>query len=203
MSTTPPKVIGLTGGIGAGKSAVARLFKKQGIPVLSADTIAREILATGTPGLARVIQQFGAQMLQPDGQLDRQKLRSLITQNPQARIQLDAITHPLIQEKSQSLIQAALDQGAPFVIYEAPLLFEAKSNKKMDFVICVSANDQLRIQRTMLRDGVNYQQALELLNAQMPQTEKMKLSDCVIENNGTEAELESRAQEIIDLIPTR
>lgn len=195
----PLRIIGLTGGIGAGKTAAAACFAQLGIPVFSADKIAREVLAPGTPGLQEVEKNFGAEVIK-NGELDRAKLRALIIQKPEARATLDAITHPRIQEKSEALMQTALKGGAPFVVYEAPLLFEAKSDKRMDAVICVTADDEVRVKRTMARDDVSRDAALALLHSQMPQAEKMGLSDFVIENNGSQVELEKNVREIFERI---
>ena len=186
-------LVGITGGIGAGKSALATFYRELGYPVFSADEIAREIVTPGSPALAEITAVFGPTALRPDGSLDRAHLREKISADPSLRLKLEAITHPRIQERSQALANEAFSGGAQIVFYEAPLLFEAKSDKNMDKVICVHAPDALRIERTVKRDGVSAEAAAKLLQSQMPQEEKMRWSDLLVENRGTPEELKTAA----------
>jgi dephospho-CoA kinase len=190
-------LIGITGGIGAGKSALGKIYAEAGYPVFSADAIAREILAPGTPGWQKVVDTFGKQILASNGEIDRPRLRAKISNNEEDRKKLDSITHPLIQIRSQQLFHEAVQQGNQIVFYEAPLLFEANSHKKMDKVICVHASDATRIQRTMDRDHKSREEVEKLLKGQMAQEEKMQRSDFLIENEGTEEQLRTKGLALV------
>ncbi len=190
-------LIGITGGIGAGKSALGKIYAEAGYPVFSADKIAREILAPNSIGWQKVVETFGKEILADNGEIDRAKLRVQISNNEEDRKKLDAITHPLIQNRSQQLLQKAITQGNEIVFYEAPLLFEAQSHKKMDKVICVHASDATRIQRTMERDNRSKEEIERLLKGQMPQEEKMRRSDYLIKNDGTEEELRANGLNLV------
>lgn len=186
-------LVGITGAVGAGKSTVCRVFRDAGFPVLSADDFARAVTAPGSNAFEKIQDLFGAGSLTPTGELDRAFLRSKMLKDPSLRKQLEAITHPAIQKLSSHAAEALFDSGATIVFYEAPLLFEAGSDKRMDKVICVHAPESLLVDRVMLRDEVPKQEAERLLAAQMPQTEKMKRSDYLIENSGSELELAAAA----------
>lgn len=190
-------LVGITGGIGAGKSAVATLYREAGYPVFSADEIAREIVMPGKTALKEIRLLFGPKAIRLDGNLDRALLRERITADPELRQKLEAITHPRIQKRSLALAEAAFAEGAKIVFYEAPLLFEAKSDRAVDRVICVHAPDALRIERTMKRDGSTREAAQALLASQMPQAEKMKLSDYLVKNSGDMQELRINALEVL------
>jgi dephospho-CoA kinase len=200
MLTRRPKIIGITGGVGAGKSAAAQVIRDMGYVVVDSDTIAREILKPGSEGLREVQNKIGGQFVSASGDLDRQALRTHIIASPKAREQLDAITHPRIQAESQRQLKAILDCGAPFVFYEAPLLFEAKADKKMDAVICITADDEIRIQRIVVRDHASAQAAELLLKSQMPQDQKAKMSEFVIENNQDHEALKRKVTTVLEEI---
>ncbi len=191
------QLVGITGGIGAGKSAVATLYREAGYPVFSADEIAREIVAPGQAALEEIRKEFGPMALRADGSLDRAFLRAEITRDSSLRLKLEAITHPRIQLRSQELAQVAFRTGSSIVFYEAPLLFEAKSDRAMDKVICVHAPEELRIARTMKRDGSTREAAEKLLASQMPQEEKMKRADFLIENAGDLTNLKAESMRVL------
>lgn len=190
-------LVGITGGIGAGKSALAAVFSRLGYPVLSADALAREVVAPGSPALQEIVKVFGSEALLADGGLNRAWVRSEIARDSSLRLKLEAITHPRIQALSLARSKELFSDGALVVFYEAPLLFEAKSEKNMDAVICVHAPDKLRVARVVARDGVSTIEAERLLAAQMPQEEKMKRSDYLVLNDGDQAALERRAREVL------
>lgn len=190
-------LIGLTGGIAAGKSAVAALFKAKGVPVISADELAREITAPGSAALKEIAAAFGPQAIDKQGKLDRAYLRRCITEDASLREQLNQITHPRIQKLSRERAAELHAQGKPLVVYEAPLLFEAKSDRGMDQVICVTAPDELRVERILARDGVTREDAEKLLAAQMPQEEKAARSDYVVENKGDKKSLEKAITKLL------
>jgi len=193
-------LVGITGGIGAGKSSLARVFSAAGYPVISADDLAREVVATGSPTLKAVASLFGHSALNPDGSLNRGLVRSAIATNPSLRIGLEGITHPAIQALSEKRIKEHFQHGARIVFYEAPLLFEAQSDQRMDAVICVHAPDDLRVARASNRDGRSENEVRMLLASQMPQQDKMKRSDYLIGNEGSEAELKNKALAVLKKI---
>jgi len=194
--------VGITGGIGAGKSALGTVFRELGYPVFSADEIAREIVTPGSPALSEIVNIFGQRALQPDGTLDRAYLREQIASIPSLRMRLDTITHPRIQQRSRYLAEQAFHAGAQIVFYEAPLLFEANGAHAMDKVICVHAPDHVRIDRTRRRDGVTREQAEKLLRAQLSQEEKMNRADLLVENTGDLGELRLAAQALLKRLVT-
>jgi dephospho-CoA kinase len=189
--------VGITGGIGAGKSAFGRALEGLGYTVLSADTIAREITAPAGEALPGIRAAFGDQAFRADGTLDRGFLRGQIAIDPEARRKLEAITHPLIQKRCRVLAEREFSRGAPLVFYEAPLLFEAKSEHGMQAVICVAAADSVRLARVLARDGGTLAQAEALLAAQMPQAEKVKRADIVVWNDGAESALATEAKRVV------
>jgi dephospho-CoA kinase len=200
LKTKGHLLVGITGGIGAGKSAVAAIYRAAGYPVFSADEIAREIVAVGSPALPDIEAVFGPLALRADGTLDRAYLRERISADTALRLKLEAITHPRIQARSLELAEQAFAGGAEIVFYEAPLLFEARSDRTMDKVICVHAPDDLRLERTVKRDGGTREAAEKLLRAQMPQDEKMRKADYLLENAGTEEELKEAALALLSAI---
>lgn len=189
--------VGITGGIGSGKSTVSRFFAEAGYPVLSADEINRELTQPGGPALGEIQNVFGARAIAADGSLDRGFMRAEITRDPALRLKLEAIMHPKIQALSKEKADALFASGKKIVFYEAPLLFEAKSEKQLDLVITVHAPDEVRIERTMKRDHCSKEQAEKLLRSQMPQAEKMKRADYLIANETDESSLHGNAQEIL------
>lgn len=190
-------LVGITGGIGAGKSLLSRYFSKAGYPVLSADEIAREITQPGSAAIEEIRSAFGEDAILPDGSIHRAFIRSEITKDPSLRAKLDGITHPKIQTLSKQRADEFFQNGSSIVFYEAPLLFEAKSDRNMDKVICVHAPDSVRIQRVIARDKVSKADAEKLLRSQMPQDEKMKKSDFLVENSASEAQLEKNAEAVL------
>lgn len=189
--------VGITGGIGAGKSAVARIFAEAGYPVLSADEINRELTQAGGAALGEIQAIFGARAIAADGSLDRGFLRAEITRDPSLRLRLEALMHPRIQKLSREKAEALFASGASLVFYEAPLLFEAGGGSAMDTVITVHAPDSVRVERTMKRDKCSRELAEKLLASQMPQEEKMKRADFLIENSGDEKALRAAALEVL------
>jgi dephospho-CoA kinase len=186
-------LIGITGGMGAGKSAVAALYVRMGYPVFSADTLAREVVEPGSPALGEIRELFGENALLEDGSLNRSWVRERIAHDPDLRQKLEAITHPLIQARFREHAKEAAEAGKRIVFYEAPLLFEAKSESQLDAVIAVHAPDDIRIERVMKRDGGKRDVVEKLLASQMPQEEKMRRAHFLIENSGDEKSLKNAA----------
>ncbi len=176
---------------------VSELLRKEGYPVLSADVFARKITEPGAPALTEIAEQLGQEFIQEDGTLNRILLRTKITKDDKARKLLEKITHPKIQALTKEESERLFQQGNRVVFYEAPLLFEAKSETAMDLVICVAADNKVRVQRVMKRDGVNERDAKKLLAKQMPQDEKIDRSDFVIWNDGDHEMLWVNLQKIL------
>lgn len=195
MKTT---LVGITGGIGAGKSALARVFSEAGYPVISADELAREVVAPGSPALVEISALFGSGCLAPDGSLNRGFVRDAISRNEKLRLALEKITHPRIQALSLARSREHFARGSTLVFYEAPLLFEAGGDSKMDAIICVHAPNRVRIARVVARDGRSREEVERLIASQMPQAEKMSRSDHLVLNDGSEEELKARGLELLE-----
>ncbi|WP_336204922.1 dephospho-CoA kinase [Nonomuraea sp. LPB2021202275-12-8] len=188
--------IGLTGGIGSGKSEVARRLAARGAVVIDADRIAREVVEPGTPGLARVVARFGDEVLRPDGSLDREKLGGIVFADPDKLGSLNAIVHPLVGERVAGLQREADDDA--IVVYDVPLLAENKLAPMYDVVIVVDAADEVRISRLAERRGMPEQDAKARIAAQASREDRLAVADVVIPNEGTLDELEARVAEVWD-----
>jgi len=174
-------ILGITGGIGSGKSAATQWFESQGIQVVDADIVAREVVEKGQPALQKIQQTFGDWVLQPDGSLDRRALREYIFQNPQARHTLEQIPHPAIR---QSIIQQLQNPKSPYVILVSPLLFETNQHELVNHTLLIDASEQTQIQRASQRDGQNQEQIQKIIAAQMPRERKRELANDIVFNDG-------------------
>ncbi|MCG9513791.1 dephospho-CoA kinase [Acinetobacter pittii] len=174
-------ILGITGGIGSGKSAATQWFESQGIQVVDADIVAREVVEKGQPALQKIQQTFGDWVLQSDGNLDRRALREYIFQNPEARQTLEKITHPAIR---QSIIQQLRNPKSPYVILVSPLLFETNQHELVNHTLLVDASEQTQIQRASQRDGQNQEQIQKIIAAQMPRERKRELANDIVFNDG-------------------
>lgn len=188
--------VGLTGGIGAGKSAVARRLAAHGAVVVDADAVAREVVAAGTQGgLARVRAEFGAGVLAADGSLDRAALGSFVFADPDARKRLEGITHPLIGSRTADLVRAAEAAGATVLVHDVPLLVEAGLAPAYDVVVVVEAPEALRLQRLEGR-GVPEADARRRIAAQASAADRRAVASYVVDNAGSEADLDVRVDEL-------
>lgn len=191
MSQTSPHrtfKIGLTGGIGVGKTAVCACFEKRGVPIIDADLIAREIVQPGQIALQEIVDLFGKNILLDDQSLNRAQLRDIIFNNPEARASLELITHPRIIQRMRSLAEATT---TPYCILCIPLLFETGLEKEVDRILVVDVPESIQIDRVMQRDNVNHDQALAILKTQLNRELRLSQADDVIENNHTFAELDN------------
>lgn len=184
------KIIGLTGGIAAGKSTVARYLRVLGVPVIDADLVSREVVAPGEPLLAKIAELFGAQLILPDGNLDRAALRQRIATDPEAKRALDAIMHPEIGGRIAQRIAKLRASDAPVVVVEAALMIESGSYRGYDAVIVVSCSPEIQLQRLIERDGMPESLAKSLIATQMPLAQKETFGTVVIQNNGDEDDLD-------------
>ncbi len=171
-------VVGLTGGIGSGKSTVAELFAERGVPVIDTDELAREVVAPGTSGLNQLVAQFGDTILTPDGQLDRRRLRERIFRDDAARRQVEAILHPLIEARVRERL-ARLD--APWALVVIPLLAETGGYPFIEHVLVVDASRDTQIRRVMARDGIDREAVERILAAQADRQTRLALADDVID----------------------
>ena len=174
-------VLGLTGGIGSGKSAASEWFEAQGIAVVDADIVAREVVNIGQPALQQIQQAFGDWVLLEDGSLNRRALRKYIFQSPEARKTLENITHPALRT---SIIQQLHAAQSPYAILVSPLLFETNQHELTQHTLLIDAAIELQIQRASQRDGQNVEQIQKIIAAQMPREQKRAMADDIVLNDG-------------------
>lgn len=191
------RLYGVTGGIGAGKSAVADLLEEFCFPVVRADLIAREAVAHGELGRERLVETFGSEILDISGALDRRKLAALVFEDPARRSRLNTILHPLIHQRSAEAFRRLEAAGAQVVFYESPLLFEIGRDREMDGVVVVTAPRDQRIARVCARDGLSPREVEQRMAAQLEEDEKIRQADYVIENGGSLEELRERVAHFV------
>ncbi len=184
--------VGLTGGIASGKTTVSRLFAALGVPIIDSDEIARDVVAPGTAGLAAIAARFGADVLQPDGSLDRRRLRELVFADPAARRDLEAITHPAIRAEMDRRSALA---GGPYQMLAIPLLVEGGAARgRVDRVLVVDCPEDVQIRRVMARDHSTEAQARAVLAAQVSRATRLAAADDVIVNDGDLAGLRRQVE---------
>lgn len=188
--------VALTGNIAAGKSAVAELFRRWGATVIDADEIVREVQAPGGPVMGEIAARFGTSVVRPDGSLDRPALRRRVMADPDALAALNRIVHPAVHARRAELMAEARSRGAPLVVSDIPLLFEAAEPGEFDLVVLVDAPEAVRLARLMENRGLDREEAQRMIEAQMPSREKRARSDYVIDNDGDPAALERAARTV-------
>jgi dephospho-CoA kinase len=186
--------VGLTGGIGAGKSEVARRLAAYGAVVIDADAVAREVVAPGTPGLAEVAAEFGDGVLRPDGSLDRDRLGEIVFADEAARRKLNAITHPLVGARMRELEQAAGD--AAIIVHDIPLLAENHLAGQFDLVVVVDVAPRIQLERLARERGLTRDQARARMAAQATRAERLAIAAIVVDNSGSLAELDREVGEL-------
>jgi dephospho-CoA kinase len=183
--STQMKRIALTGGMGTGKSHVRAVFAALGVPTIDADTLARDVVAHGTPGFEAVVGKFGRGILNTDGDLDRRALGALVFADPGKRHDLEAILHPAIKGAIDQWF-TTLDQSAqPFAFADIPLLYEVGLDKEYDAVIVTACTPQNQVKRIMARDNLDAKEVQGRLEAQLPIEEKVKRANYVVDTNGS------------------
>jgi len=190
-------LVGLTGSIATGKSTVSRMFAHLGARVVDADLLAREVVMPGQPAYVRIVEEFGRQVVQEDGSLDRKALGAVVFADAAKRRRLEEITHPAIGARQQRIL-SVLDEEAfeGVVIWDAALLFEGGGTAKMDRVVVVYADPETERRRLMERDGLSDADARARIGSQMPVAEKAKLADHVIDNSDTREETERQVRAV-------
>lgn len=185
--------IGLTGGVASGKTTVAELFAERGAAVLDTDRIAREVVASGRPALAGLVEAFGDGILGAGGELDRPALRRRIFSDAAARRRVEDILHPAILEELERRSRAAT---GPYQLLVIPLLVERRLSRLVDRVLVVDCPPELQVERLMRRDGESRESALAMLAAQAPRHERLAAADDVIANDGDPGSLAPRVAEL-------
>ncbi|WP_340678308.1 dephospho-CoA kinase [Paraglaciecola sp.] len=179
-------VVGLSGGIGSGKTTVSDLFATHGVDIIDADVIARQVVEPGTPALEAIVAKFGQQVLNQEGELNRSQLRQLVFSEPSVKDWLNQLLHPLIRQQMHSQTQAA---QSSYCILSVPLLVESKLNTLVDRVLIVDVSEATQLKRTVLRDKSNVEQISAIMSAQATRAERLALADDVIQNEGDASDL--------------
>lgn len=182
-------IIGLTGGIGSGKSTVARAFEALGAAWVDADDVAREIVSPGEPALLAIEERFGDRVINQDGSLNRAALRDIIFKDPKQREWLESVTHPQIRARLLQHLERLKNQGAPYVLLVSPLLFESNQHTLVNRTIVVDVPQSIQISRTQLRDGVSESQVHAILAAQLSREQRLAKADDVIDNSAEHASM--------------
>ena len=173
-------IIGLTGGIGSGKSSACNFFTQQGIPVIDADIIAHQLVKPESPALLEIIDIFGADFINSNGQLNRDKLRKEIFSDPHKKQQLEAIIHPRVFEEMQNQLA---NLNAAYCVLCIPLLLETEATDKVNRVLVIDVNEATQIKRVMARDKLSREQIQSIIDTQINRNDRLRLADDVISNN--------------------
>jgi dephospho-CoA kinase len=187
MNETNQKIlkVAVTGGAGSGKTSVCNRLKELGVKVISADELAREAVAPGSTAFKKIVHYFGKTVLLSDGTLNRKKLRRMITDDDDARLAMERFIHHEIEKLILKNVVCAEKEGRRMVVIEVPLLFELGMKEKFDWVVIVSADKELRVKRLIARDQTSRDEAMGLIDVQMPEKEKIDRADYVVRNEGS------------------
>ena len=189
--------VGLTGGIGSGKSEVARRLAEHGAVLIDADVAAREVVMPGSPGLTRIAAAFGDGVLRPDGSLNRERLGEIVFADPGLRGKLNAIVHPLVREWMQEAERAAVQtDGDAIVVHDVPLLAESRGKAGFDAVMVVDVPPDLQLERLVSQRGMAAEQASARMAAQASREQRLAVADIVIDNSGSLDDLDRRVAEV-------
>ena len=186
--------VGLTGNIASGKSSVAAAWERLGGYVVDADRLARDVVQPGTPALAAIAAEWGTEVVDAQGVLDRAALRERVFRDPEARIRLEAIVHPAVRKLRDQEVSQAEARGEALIVADIPLLFEVGMADEFDVIVLVEAPESIRRERLVRDRGLDPDEAARIIAAQMPSELKRARADIVISNTGTRAALEARAE---------
>ncbi|MEE3169205.1 MAG: dephospho-CoA kinase [Pseudomonadota bacterium] len=214
-------IVGLTGGIGSGKSTVARMFGELGVHWVDADDVAREVVEPGTPALARIAEHFGDEILTTDGALDRAQLRGIVFEKPEERKWLEGLLHPVIRDELIRQLKSPLSPGpspaggegkvcsrpsahagegkvcsSPYVLLVSPLLLETDQHELVDRIVVIDVPEETQIARTMARDTNSREQVERIIAAQMPRAKRLERADAVIDNDRPMDEVERQVRDL-------
>lgn len=193
--------VGITGGIGSGKTEVCKIFERFGAKILYSDLVAKTIADTNETVRSRIKKEFGGESYLPDGTLDRQRMAKLVFQDEQLKEKLNAIIHPVVLEHIKKEIhQAKSEHAVPLFCVEAALIFEAKAEKMFDYLVVVDVPEELRIERIMKRDSISRTEVEQRINAQLQAKEKTSKADFVIYNTGDIKVLEHNCAFVFNLL---
>jgi dephospho-CoA kinase len=190
--------VGLTGGVASGKSTVAAMLAERGAVVIDADLLAREVVEPGTPGLAAVVEEFGEEMLDDDGGLDRAALGAVVFADEEKRRRLEAILHPLIRARSKEIEAEAPDEA--LVVHDIPLLAESGQADRFDAVIVVDASEETQVERMTEQRGWTEEDARSRVAAQASREARRAIATYVIDNIGTRDDLRERVAEVVEML---
>ncbi len=192
--------IGLTGGIGSGKSAVGKLFCELGVTVIDSDMVARKVTVTGSPALKKIFQRFGEQVIDQHGGLDRKALGAIVFSDADSKAWLEQLLHPLIREETDSLAEIS---GSPYCILEIPLLIETGRDRDMDAVIVVSCPMEIRKQRVLRSRKLTETTFKQIVDSQVTDEQRQDAADYLIDNSGTPEQLSKKVRDVYDLLQDR
>jgi dephospho-CoA kinase len=193
--------VGLTGGVASGKSTVAAMLEELGAVVIDADVIAREVVAKGTPGLARVVEEFGEELLGPDGELDRPAMGRLVFSDEGARRRLEGIIHPLVFERIVELEEQAPADAV--VVHDIPLLAETGQAAGFDAVVVVDVPVETQVERMVAQRGMSREDAEARIAAQATREQRLAVATYVVDNTGTREDLRDRVTEVFEKLTAR
>lgn len=190
-------VVGLTGGIASGKSTISNMIKEKGFTVIDADVEARIAVEIGRPAYNKIVEYFGEEILQEDKTIDRGKLGAIVFNDKEKREKLNSFVHPEVRKQMLTKKEEALKNNEKLVVLDIPLLFESKLTYMVDKVLLVYVDEDTQLKRLMDRNGFTEEEAKARIRSQMPLREKLKMSDGVIDNNGTIEESRKQLDEIL------
>jgi dephospho-CoA kinase len=186
-------IIGLTGGIGSGKSQASSRFMQHGISIVNADVVAREVVMPNSPALREIAQHFGSDILDEDGALNRRKLREIIFQSPAEKQWLEALLHPLINAEIRRQLASS---SSPYTILESPLLLETKQDELVDRIAVVDVSELIQVERAAMRDNSDGEQIKAIIQAQLNRQERCARAHDIIQNHGNIEELEQQVDKL-------
>ena len=189
MTATSPLQLGLTGGIGSGKSTVAQMFAARGAAVIDSDAIARSVTAANGSAMPAIAEAFGKEFVTPEGALDRDRMRALVFSDPSAKLRLEAIVHPLVGMATQAQAQAAIQAGHTLLVFDVPLLVESPRWRKLvDKVLVVDSLESTQIERVIARSGLALDAVQNIIHAQATRAQRLAAADITLFNEGLDLE---------------